>query len=79
MAIGRRGDGKKGESGGKAIEGIAKTPEAVVFEGFRANSKSKPSGLKLGGKGNGRKGKGRPKTKSSTRAASWRKASGRKA
>ena len=79
MVMGKRGDGKRGDFGGKAIEGIAKTPENIVFEGFRANSKSKPSGLKLGGKGSGKKGKGKPKTKSSTRAAAWRKAGGKKA
>ena len=69
--------GKKGNFGGKAIEGIAKTPESIVFEGFRANSNSKPSGLKLGGKGNG-KGKGKPKTRSSKRGAAWKKGSGKK-
>ncbi|KAG0648069.1 Nucleolar 12 [Hyphodiscus hymeniophilus] len=91
MTMGKRGDGKKFESV-NGIPGIAKTPEnivsqqtknynagftRVVFEGFRANSKSKPSGLKLGGKGSGKKGKGKPKTKSSTRAAAWRKAGGK--
>ena len=80
MAMGKRGDGKKDESQSvKAIPGIGKTPEAIVFEGFRANSKSKPSGLKLGGKGTGKKGKGKPKTKSNNRAAAWRKAGGKKA
>jgi nucleolar protein 12 len=77
-AMGKRGDGKKGNFDGKAIEGIAKTPENIVFEGFRANSKSKPSGLKLGGKGGG-KGKGKPKTRSSKRGTTWKKGGGKKA
>jgi nucleolar protein 12 len=78
MAMGKRGDGKKDESRGKPIQGIARTPENIVFEGFRANSKSKPIGLKLGGKGIGKKGKGKPKSKSSTRAAAWRQTGGKK-
>lgn len=79
MAMGKRGDGKKGQFSGKHIEGIAKTPENIVFEGFRANSKSKPSGLKLGGKGSGKKGKGKPKMRSSMRASAWKKGGGKKA
>lgn len=79
IAMGRRGDGKKGELSGKPIEGIARTPENIVFEGFRANLKSKPSGLKLGGKGSGKKGKGKPKTRSSMRASAWKRGVGKKA
>jgi nucleolar protein 12 len=79
MAIGKRGDGKKSGFGGKTIDGIARTPESIVFEGFRANSKSKPSGLKLGGKGSGKKGKGKPMTRSSMRGSAWKKAGGKKA
>ena len=77
-AMGKRGDGGKGEFGGKAIEGIARTPENIVFEGFRASSKSKPSGLKLGGKGSA-KGKGKPTTRSSKRGTAWKKSVGKKA
>jgi nucleolar protein 12 len=59
MPMGKRGDGTK------AIEGIAKTPEAIVFEGYRASSKNgRPKDLKLGGKG----GKGK-KAKPTGRAA----------
>ena len=78
MAMGKRGDRKKTEVRGKTIFGIARTPESIVFEGFRANSKSTPSGLKLGAKGSGKKGKAKPKTKGSTRAAAWRKVGGKK-
>ncbi|PBP23353.1 nucleolar protein 12 [Diplocarpon rosae] len=59
-----------------AVEGIAKTPESIVFEGYRASSKNgRPKDLKMGG---GKKGKGKPKNRSSTRASSWRKAGGKK-
>jgi nucleolar protein 12 len=78
-AMGKRGDGKKAEFTGKAIEGIARTPENIVFEGFRANSNSKPSGLKLGGKGSGKKGKGKPVNRGSKRAAAWKKGGVKKA
>ena len=78
-AIGKRGEGKKGEVGGKAIEGIARTPESIVFEGFRASSKSKPSGLKFGGKSSTKKGKGKPKNRGAMRGAAWKKSGGKKA
>jgi len=66
--------GKKGD--GKAVEGIARTPESIVFEGYRASSKNgRPKDLKMGG---AKKGKGKPKSRSSTRASSWRKAGGKK-
>ncbi|CZT45573.1 related to nucleolar protein 12 [Rhynchosporium secalis] len=66
--------GKKGD--GKVIEGISKTPEAIIFEGYRASSKNgRPKDLKMGG---AKKGKGKPKSRSSTRASSWRKAGGKK-
>ena len=77
--MGKRGDGNRGAFAGKAIEGIARTPENIVFEGFRASSKSKPSGLKLGGKGSGKKGKGKPTTRSSKRGSAWKKGGGKKA
>ncbi len=66
--------GKKGD--GRAVEGIAKTPESIVFEGYRASAKNgRPKDLKMGG---AKKGKGKPKSRSSTRASSWRKAGGKK-
>jgi nucleolar protein 12 len=79
IVMGKRGDEKKGEFRGKDVESISRTPESIVFEGFRAKSNSKPSGLKLGGKGSGKKGKGKPKTKSSLRAAAWKKTASKKA
>lgn len=70
-AMGKRGDGTKSK-----IEGIAKTPEAIVFEGFRASAKSgKPAGLKMGG---GKK-KSKPKVRVSKRSSEWKKSGGRKA
>lgn len=66
--------GKKGE--GKALEGITKTPESIVFEGYRASAKNgRPKDLKMGG---AKKGKGKPKNRSAARASSWKKAGGKK-
>lgn len=64
--------GRKGE--GKAIEGVAKTPEAIVFEGYRASAKNgKPKDMKP------KKGKGKPKGRSVNRASAWKKNGGKKA
>ena len=53
-----------------------KAPEKFVFEGHRANSRQKPSGLKLSGKKGNSKGKGKrpgkPSTRSAKRAAAWK-------
>lgn len=57
---------------GSQIEGIAKTPEKIIFEGHRALRTGKPKDLKS------KKGSGKPKTKSSKRAASWKKSGGKK-
>lgn len=66
--------GKKGD--GKASDGIAKSPETIVFEGYRASSKNgKPKDLKIGGT---KKGKGKPKGRSSIRASSWKNKGGKK-
>ncbi|KAI6712806.1 hypothetical protein JHW43_004623 [Diplocarpon mali] len=66
--------GTKGK--GVAVEGIAKTPESIVFEGYRASSKNgRPKDLRIGG---AKKGNGKPKNRSSSRASSWRKAGGKK-
>lgn len=60
----------------KGMEGL-KTPEAIVFEGYRASAKSgKPKDLKMGG-GGGKK-KGKPRTRSSKRASDWKKGGGKK-
>ncbi len=61
----------------KHLEGIIKTPENIVFEGYRASQKSgKPKDLKLGGSGGKKKGK--PRTRSSKRASDWKKSGGKK-
>ncbi|KAH8593627.1 hypothetical protein B0O99DRAFT_546749 [Bisporella sp. PMI_857] len=73
IAIGKRGDGQKDANWGMSrgrIEGIAKTPESIVFEGYRASAKNgRPKDLKMGKK----QGKGKPKTRSSNRASEWKK------
>jgi len=62
----------------KRSEGIMKTPESIVFEGYRASQKAgKPKDLKLGGSGGGKK-KGKPRTRSSKRASDWKKSGGKK-
>lgn len=77
MTMGKRGDGQRSSSGG-GIAGIAKTPENVVFEGYRASAKSgKPKDLKMGNGGGGKK-KGKPRTRSSKRASEWKKGGGKK-
>jgi nucleolar protein 12 len=75
VAIGAKYQGKNGSVVG--LHGIAKTPESIVFEGYRASAKSgKPKDLKLGGKGSG-KSKGKPRTRSSKRASEWKKGTGK--
>jgi nucleolar protein 12 len=65
LSLGRRPKG--------GFEEIARVPESMVFEGFRASSKSgKPKDLKLGG---GKKSK--PKNRSAKRATEWRKSGGK--
>lgn len=50
--------------------GITKTPESIVFEGYRASAKNgRPKDLKMKGGG---KAKGKPKTKSARRATAWK-------
>lgn len=74
--LGRAGAAQvRGHSGrGERPNGVSKTPEAVVFEGYRASSKQGKGTLKLGGSG---KKQGKPRTRSSKRGAAF-KASGRK-
>ncbi|TVY45785.1 Nucleolar protein [Lachnellula subtilissima] len=67
MVLGKRGEGKA-----SGIEGILKTPEKVVFEGYRATSANKP---KLGGKG---KKSGKPVNRGAKRASAWKKNGGSK-
>lgn len=60
------------------MNGILKTPESIVFEGFRASSKAgRPKDLKFG-KGQSKKN-GKPKTRSSKRGADWKNGGGKKA
>jgi nucleolar protein 12 len=74
MAMGRRGDGERNVG----VAGIAKTPESIVFEGYRASAKNgKPKDLKFG-KGGGKKG-GKPKNRGAKRASEWKKSGGKKA
>ena len=75
MPMGRRGAPANGQNA--TIEGIAKTPEKIVFEGYRATSKSgRPKDLKLGG-GGGKKTGGKPRTRSTKRATDWKKGGGK--
>jgi len=67
MVLGKRGDGKT-----SGIEGIAKTPEKIVFEGYRATSGNKPN---LGKK----KKSSKPVNRGAKRASAWKKGGGKKA
>ncbi|CAG8975541.1 hypothetical protein HYALB_00005609 [Hymenoscyphus albidus] len=74
IVMGKRGDGVK------SIAGIAKTPESIVFEGYRASAKNgKPKDLKVGGKGAKGGKKGKPTNRGAKRATAWRKGGGKKA
>jgi nucleolar protein 12 len=76
-AVGRRGQGERTPIG-SGIAGISKTPEKVIFEGYRANSGSgRPKDLKLGGGGGGKKS-GKPRTRNTKRASEWKKGGGKK-
>ncbi|KAL8663782.1 MAG: hypothetical protein Q9202_003596 [Teloschistes flavicans] len=65
--------GKANVGGGP--EKIAKTPERVVFEGYRASRKP-GGGAKIGGSG---KRQGKPRTRSSRRGAAFKAKGGKKA
>jgi len=68
---------KGAPQGAKSIEGIAKTPEAIIFEGHRATASSgKPKDLKLGAK---KKKGGKPVNRSSKRGNAWKKQGGKHA
>ncbi|KAL6720728.1 Nucleolar protein 12 [Lecanora helva] len=56
------------------VSSVGKSPEAIVFEGYRASRQQGKGTLKLGGSG---KSKGKPRTRSSRRGAEF-KARGRK-
>ncbi|KAA6409728.1 MAG: nucleolar 12 [Lasallia pustulata] len=59
----------------KRINGIDKTPEDIVFEGYRASNKQGKGTLKLGGSG---KKQGKPRTRSSKRGAAFKATGGKK-
>ena len=65
----------KVEGPNQRINGIAKTPEDIVFEGYRASSKQGKGTLKLGGL---RKKQGKPRTRSSKRGAAFKAGGGKK-
>ena len=56
----------------KRVSGVTKTPEAIVFEGYRAGSKRT---LKSGGRGTKQ---GKPGTRSSKRGAAFKASGGQK-
>ena len=67
-----RGDARSTNMG-ERMNSISKTPEAVVFEGYRASNKGT---LKSGG-GSGKK-QGKPRTRSSKRGAAFKASGGQK-
>ena len=71
-----RGDDKAAGNGGIShLKGITKTPESIVFEGYRASSRQGKVTLKLGGSG---KSQGKPRTRSSKRGAAFKASGGKK-
>jgi len=62
--------------GSKNTGGVTKTPESIVFEGYRASRKQGKGGLKM--KGSGKK-QGKPGTRSSKRGAAFKASRGTKA
>ncbi|KAK8229478.1 hypothetical protein HDK77DRAFT_500815 [Phyllosticta capitalensis] len=81
------GESKRKSGGGDSKDAAAlpggagafKTPEAFVFEGYRASAKQGKTGLKLGGAKKGGKSKGgKPASRGSKRAAAWKKGGGKK-
>ena len=59
----------------KNLFGVSKTPEAIVFEGYRASRKEGKGALKLGGLS---KKHGKPQTRSSKRGAAFKASGGKK-
>jgi nucleolar protein 12 len=56
---------------------VVKTPEMVVFEGYRAKVGAKPTGMKTSG-GSGKKKGGRERTRRTARATAWKTKGGKK-
>lgn len=63
------------QEGSKISGEVTKTPEAIVFEGYRATRKQGKGGSKTKGAG---KKQGKPKTRSSKRGAAFKASGGRK-
>lgn len=59
----------------KKVKGISKTPETIVFEGYRARSNPKKGAPKMGSSG---KKQGKPRTRSSKRGAAFKASGGKK-
>ncbi|KAI9846486.1 MAG: Nucleolar protein 12 [Sclerophora amabilis] len=70
-----RSEGRETIKSGKPLNGVTKSPEMVVFEGYRASEQSGRPTMKFGGSG---KKKGKPKTRSSKRGTAWKTAGGQK-
>lgn len=71
-----KGVGNTGRQQNRKPDGIAKTPEKVIFEGYRASSRERKAGT--GSKGSGQK-HGKPRTRSSKRGAAFKASGGKKA
>jgi nucleolar protein 12 len=68
-----KGRDEHDDQANKRIAGIAKSPEDIVLEGYRATPKSgRPKDLKFG-KAGGAKRKADPRSKSRKRASDWKK------
>ncbi|KAH0545065.1 hypothetical protein FGG08_000836 [Glutinoglossum americanum] len=60
-----------------SIGATIKTPEVVVFEGYRALSGAKPTGMRMPG-GSRKKQRGKERTRRTARAAAWKANGGKK-
>ncbi|KAI9789359.1 MAG: Nucleolar protein 12 [Candelina submexicana] len=54
---------------------LIRSPESIVFEGYRASSKDGKGRVKMGGSG---KRKGKPRSRSSKRGSAWKKSGGKR-
>ena len=67
--------GRRQTESEERLSGISRTPQSVVFEGYRASSKQSQGSLKSGGS---RKKHGKPSTRSSKRGAKFKASGGKK-
>jgi nucleolar protein 12 len=63
--------------GDRGISVAKRTPEMVVFEGYRAKSGARPTGMKISG-GSGRRKGGKERTRRTARAAAWKSGGGKR-